>query len=65
MTTSKKELLVDMIAAARSFRFCGPSDDLEEQTVATTGYRYVLVQIKRLAMRLLPEAEAARWRRST
>ena len=52
--------MVEMIDAARSFRFCGPSDDPDEQTAVTTGYRYVLVQIQRLATPLLPEAEAAR-----
>lgn len=48
-----------MILAAREFRFCGPSDDPDEQTAVTTGYRYVLVQIQRLATPLLPETEAA------
>jgi len=57
---SKKARLTEMINAARTFRFCGPSDDPDEQTAVTTGYRYVLVQIQRLATPLLPEAEAAR-----
>lgn len=48
-----------MIEAARKFRFCGPGDDPDEQTAVTTGYRYVLVQIQRLATPLLPEAAAA------
>jgi hypothetical protein len=57
---TKKSRLVEMIDAARNFRFCTPSDDPDEQTAVTTGYRYVLVQIQRLATPLLPEAEASR-----
>ena len=57
---SKKDRLAAMIDEARRFRFCGPSDDPDEQTAVTVGYRYVLVQIQRLATPLLPEAEAAR-----
>jgi hypothetical protein len=41
------------------FRFCGPSDDPDEQTAVTTGYRHLLVQLKRLAALLLPESDAA------
>lgn len=57
---SKKERLAEMIDAVRRFRFCGPGADLDEQTAVTSGYRYVLVQIQRLAAPLLPEAEAER-----
>jgi len=57
---TKKARLVEMINAARNFRFCGPSDDTDVQAAVTTGYMYVLVQIQRLASPLLPEAEAAR-----
>ena len=57
---AKKARLAEMIDAARKFRLCGPSDDPDEQTAVATGYRYVLVQIQRLATPLLPEAEAAR-----
>ena len=60
MTVSKKARLAEMIEAARNFRFCGPSDDPDEQTAVTTGYRYVLVQVQRLATPLLAEAESAR-----
>ena len=60
MNVSKKARLKEMIDAARTFRFCGPSDDPDEQTAVTTGYRYVLVQIQRLATPLLADAEAAR-----
>jgi hypothetical protein len=57
---SKKDRLAALIKEARVFRFCGPSEDPEEQTAVTTGYRYLLVQLKRLAGPLLPEAEATR-----
>ena len=57
---SKRARLAEMVDAARTFRFCGPSDDPDQQTAVTTGYRYVLVQIQRLATPLLDEAEAAR-----
>lgn len=57
---SKKTRLAEMIDAARNFRFCGPSDDSDEQTAVTTGYGYILVQIQRLATPLLAEREAAR-----
>jgi len=49
-----------MIDAARSFRICGPSDDPDEQTGVTVGFRYLLVQFQRLAAPLLAEAEASR-----
>jgi len=60
VNVSKKARLTEMIEAARNFKFCGPSDDPDQQTAVTSGYRYVLVQIQRLATPLLPEAEAAR-----
>lgn len=60
LNVSKKARLTEMIETARNFRFCGPSDDPDEQTAVTTGYRYVLVQIQRLATPLLPEVPAAR-----
>jgi hypothetical protein len=58
---SKRARLAEMVDAARTFRFCGPSDDdPDRQTAVTTGYQYVLVQIQRLTTPLLAEAEAAR-----
>ena len=53
--TSKRDRLADTIAQIRTFRFCGPSDDPDEQTAVTTGYRHLLVQLKRLAAPLLPD----------
>jgi len=57
---SRKELLQDLIAEAREFRFCGPSDDPDEITNVTSGYMYLVVQLKRLAGPLLPYAAARR-----
>jgi len=58
--TPKKDRLTEIIGKLRVFRACGPSDDPDEQTAVTTGYRYLLVQLKRLAAPLLPDAEAVR-----
>jgi len=60
LRASKRDRLVELIEAARRFRFCGPSDDPDEQTGVTTGYRYLVVQLKRLASPVLPEVEATR-----
>ena len=56
----KKEIITNLIEDVRKFRFCGPSDDPDEQTAVTLGYRYLVVQFKRLAGPILPEAAAAR-----
>ncbi len=56
---SKRDRLAGIIGEIRAFRFCGPSDDPDEQTAVTTGYRHLLVQLKRLAAPLLPESDAA------
>lgn len=60
MTKSPKERLTELIGELREFRFCGPSDDPDEQTSVTSSYLYLLVQLKRLASRFLPDAEATR-----
>lgn len=57
---SKRQRLKEMIDIARTFRFCGPSDDPDEQTSVTSGYRYVLVQIQRLASPILSKEDADR-----
>ena len=46
---TKKELIIDAIAGAQNFRFCGPSDDPDEQTAVTLGFRHLVIQLKRLA----------------
>jgi hypothetical protein len=60
VTENKKTLLLGLIEEARGFRFCGPSDDPEEQTAVTSGYRYLTVQFKRLVAPLLPASAASR-----
>jgi hypothetical protein len=58
-TTSKKDHIVRLIEEARNFTFCGPSDDPDEQTSVTTGYRYLVIQFQRLVGPILPEPKAA------
>jgi hypothetical protein len=60
MAATKKEIIASLIEQAQSFRFCGPSDDPDEQTAVTSGYRYLVVQFKRLAGPILPEEPASR-----
>lgn len=60
MATNKKEVIAQLVEDARRFKFCGPSDDPDEQTSVTAGYRHVVIQLKRLAGPLLPEAERLR-----
>jgi len=60
MSTNRKELVTGLIREAREFRFCGPGDDPDEQTNVTTGYYYLVVQLKRLVCPILPEAAASR-----
>lgn len=56
----RKEIITDLIADARKFRFCGPSDDPDEQTAVTAGYRHLVIQFKRLASPILPPPSASR-----
>ena len=56
----RREVVRDLIAAARGFRFCGPSDDPDEQTAVTAGYRHLSIQFKRLAAPILSSSTAAR-----
>jgi hypothetical protein len=39
-------MIAELIESVRKFRICGPSDDPEEQTAATEGYRYLIIQFK-------------------
>jgi hypothetical protein len=55
----KKEIISGVIEAVRKFRFCGPSDDPDEQTAVTAGYRHLVIQLKRLAGPILPAAAAS------
>src|ERR1039458_4308033 len=56
----KKEMILDLIEQARRFRFCGPSDDPDEQTAVTAGYRHLVIQFKRLASPVLASPSASR-----
>jgi len=60
MATTKKEIVADLVRQAQSFRFCGPSDDPDRQMAVTSGYRYLVVQFKRLAGPMLSEEQASR-----
>jgi len=56
----RKEIVAELIEDARRFRFCGPSDDPDEQTAVTSGYRYLVTQFKRLAAPVLSSPSASR-----
>jgi hypothetical protein len=56
----RKETIADLIEDARRFRFCGPSDDPDEQTAVTAGYRHLVTQFKRLASPVLASPSATR-----
>lgn len=57
--TRKKEIIRDLIQQDKNFRFCGPSDDSDEQTSVTVGYQYLITQIKNMARPFLPEPIAS------
>lgn len=57
-----RERILSLVEAARTFRTCSPSDDPEQQTAVTLGYRYLVTQFKRLVAPLLPTDEAVRLR---
>ena len=60
INAAKRERIRNAIEQVRHYRFCGPSDDLDEQTAVTVGYRHLLVQLQRLASPILPEAAGSR-----
>lgn len=57
---AKRDRVVKVISDMRQFRFCGPSDDPDEHTAVTVGYRHLLTQLKRWAAPLVPDDTAAR-----
>ncbi len=59
LNQKKRDMIAELIESARKFRFCGPSDDPDEQTAVTEGYRYLTIQLKRLAGPILPHPAAA------
>ena len=60
MARNKRETIANLIERARSFRFCGPSDDPDEKTSVTSGYRYLVIQFKRIAGPFLPPDAVSR-----
>jgi hypothetical protein len=60
MPTNEKELAAQLVEAARRFRFCGPSDDPDEQTAVTVSYHHLVTQLKRLAGPLLSAVDRER-----
>lgn len=59
---TKKDQLAAAVGDLKAFRICGPSDDPDQQWGDAIRYRHLLVQLKRLAAPLLPDAEASRLR---
>ena len=59
LSETKQQRIRETIDHHRSFKFCGPSDDLDEITAVTLGYRHLVVQLQRLASPILPEPAAS------
>jgi hypothetical protein len=59
-TAKKKEIVVGLIDSVRRFQFCGPSDDPDEQTNVTSGYRHLVIQFKRIAGPMLSLSDQER-----
>lgn len=57
---TKRQLITNAMETAQQFRFCGPSDDPDEQTAVTVGFRHLIIQLQRLARPLLPVPAASR-----
>ena len=57
---AKRDMIVGTIANLRKFRFCGPSDDPDEQTAVTVGYRYLVTQLQRWVAPLVGDDIAER-----
>jgi hypothetical protein len=55
----RKQIVAHLIEDAQRFRFCGPSDDPDEQTAVTAGYRYLATQFKRQAAPVLASPSAS------
>ena len=44
MRSSRKKMITGLVDDARRFRFCGPSDDPDEQMAVTTAFRHLVIQ---------------------
>src|SRR5215469_9569654 len=60
MSSKRKGRILELIQQVNDFRLCSPSDDPDEQTAVTVGYRHLLVQLQTLAPPILPEGVALR-----
>jgi hypothetical protein len=58
--SSKKVIISDLLESARKYKFCSPSDDPDEITAVTSGYRHLVIKLKRLASPILPADIASR-----
>jgi uncharacterized protein (TIGR02391 family) len=58
MPIDRRAMIQDLVQQAERFRLCGPSDDPDEITAVTSGYQYLLTQLKAHAVRLLPPGSA-------
>ena len=58
ISRARIERIRETITAMQAFRFCGPSDDPDEISAVTLGYRHLLIQLQRSATPLLPDAAA-------
>ncbi len=59
LTETRRTRIRGIIDNHRSFRFCGPSDDPDEITAVTEGYRHLVVQLQRLATPILTQPTAS------
>jgi hypothetical protein len=60
MSSKRKDRILELIQQVNDFQLCSPSDDPDEQTAVTVGYRHLLVQLQTLAPPILPEQVALR-----
>ena len=60
LSERRLQAIREAIDSHRTFRFCAPSDDPDRVDAVTLGYRHVVIQLQRLASRLLTEPTASR-----
>jgi hypothetical protein len=60
MAASRSEQIRELLSQAATFRFCGPSDDPDEITAVTLGFRHLVTQIKRISRPIIPDELAAK-----
>ena len=57
---TKIEHIFRIIEDMRTFKVCGPEDDLDRQMAVCLEFRHLVIQLQRLASPLLPEPEKER-----